>query len=81
MQRCFSLFARDLLPPARRAIARPHAFRRTCATTVGAAELQLGQPLHETHPHLLQAGERTLPPRQPILRVPTTLTAATRGRQ
>lgn len=25
---------------------------------VAAADLQFGQPLHETHPHLLQAGER-----------------------
>lgn len=24
---------------------------------VSAAELQFGQPLHETHPHLLKAGE------------------------
>ena len=27
---------------------------------VSAAELQFGQPLHETHPHLLKAGERKL---------------------
>ena len=26
-------------------------------TSVSAAELQFGQPLHETHPHLLKAGE------------------------
>ena len=26
--------------------------------SVSAAELQFGQPLHETHPHLLKAGER-----------------------
>lgn len=26
--------------------------------TVSAAELQFGQPIHETHPHLLRAGER-----------------------
>lgn len=25
-----------------------------------AAEYQFGQPLHETHPHLLKAGERTV---------------------
>lgn len=29
---------------------------RTYAT-VSAAELQFGQPVHETHPHLLRAGE------------------------
>ena len=28
--------------------------------SVSAAELQFGQPLHETHPHLLKAGERKL---------------------
>ena len=27
-------------------------------SSVSAAELQFGQPLHETHPHLLKAGER-----------------------
>ena len=31
--------------------------RRTYATSVAAAELQFGQPLHETHPHLLSPGE------------------------
>ncbi|KAI9848002.1 MAG: hypothetical protein M1838_000674 [Thelocarpon superellum] len=30
-----------------------------CYATVSAAELQFGQPLHETHPHLLKAGEVT----------------------
>lgn len=28
--------------------------------SISAAELQFGQPLHETHPHLLKAGERKL---------------------
>ncbi|KAK3078159.1 hypothetical protein LTS18_008288, partial [Coniosporium uncinatum] len=28
-------------------------------TQVSAAELQFGQPLHETHPHILNAGELT----------------------
>ncbi|MCJ1443039.1 MAG: hypothetical protein MMC23_003536 [Stictis urceolatum] len=32
---------------------------RSFATEVSAAELQFGQPLHETHPHLLGPGERT----------------------
>lgn len=32
---------------------------RTYAT-VSAAELQFGQPVHETHPHILKAGERKL---------------------
>lgn len=26
---------------------------------VDASQLQFGQPLHETHPHLLASGERT----------------------
>ena len=26
-------------------------------TEVSAAELTFGQPLHETHPHLIEAGE------------------------
>lgn len=31
-------------------------------TSVPAAQLSFGQPLHETHPHLLKAGEgATLP--------------------
>ncbi|KAJ5928315.1 hypothetical protein N7466_007271 [Penicillium verhagenii] len=33
--------------------------RRAYATSVGAAELKFGQPLHETHPHLLSPGELT----------------------
>ena len=33
---------------------------RPNSTVVNAAELRFGQPLHETHPHLLQAGERKL---------------------
>ncbi|KAJ5125689.1 hypothetical protein N7448_005007 [Penicillium atrosanguineum] len=33
--------------------------RRAFATSVGAAELKFGQPLHETHPHLLEPGELT----------------------
>ena len=28
-------------------------------STVSAAELRFGQPVHETHPHLLKAGDRT----------------------
>ena len=33
--------------------------RRALSTVVSAAELQFGQPLHETHPHLLASGELT----------------------
>ena len=32
--------------------------RRPYASAVSAAELQFGQSLHETHPHLLKPGER-----------------------
>ena len=39
------------------ATSRQH---RAYASAVSAAELQFGQILHETHPHLLKAGERTV---------------------
>ncbi|OAX82860.1 hypothetical protein ACJ72_02789 [Emergomyces africanus] len=32
---------------------------RRCYASVSAAELRFGQPLHETHPHILKAGELT----------------------
>jgi intermediate cleaving peptidase 55 len=31
---------------------------RSYATYLAAADLKFGQPLHETHPHLLSRGER-----------------------
>ena len=31
---------------------------RSYATYLAAADLKFGQPLHETHPHLLNPGER-----------------------
>lgn len=34
---------------------------RRCSS-ISAADLQFGQPLHETHPHLLKAGERKFEP-------------------
>jgi hypothetical protein len=47
---------------------RPMAFDSTVNVngrrhyaSVSAAELQFGQPVHETHPHLLRAGECMLP--------------------
>lgn len=43
------------LPTFRSRPALRSAPRRTL---VSAAHLQFGQPLHETHPHLIQAGER-----------------------
>ena len=47
-----------------------HAHHRLLAS-VNAAELSFGQPVHETHPHLLQAGERTV---FPLCLVPISLT-------
>lgn len=49
------LLARPLLPSLNRASA-PTSHPR-CAST-SAANLDFGQPIHETHPHLLKAGER-----------------------
>lgn len=34
------------------------AWRSRTYASVSAAQLQFGQPLHETHPHLLGPGER-----------------------
>lgn len=34
--------------------------RANYSSVVSAAELRFGQPLHETHPHLLMPGEREL---------------------
>lgn len=47
--------ARPLLPSLNRTSA-PTSHPR-CAST-SASDLDFGQPLHETHPHLLKAGER-----------------------
>ncbi|KAK3303405.1 peptidase M24, structural domain-containing protein [Chaetomium strumarium] len=33
--------------------------RRSYATSISAAELEFGQPVHETHPHILKPGEIT----------------------
>lgn len=40
--------------------ARKAAVATRHHSSVSAAELQFGQPLHETHPHLLKAGERKI---------------------
>ncbi|SMR53615.1 unnamed protein product [Zymoseptoria tritici ST99CH_3D1] len=58
---------RRTLPPALRAALRPTpTFRsRPCRLTpskralISAASIQFGQPLHETHPHLIEAGDLT----------------------
>ncbi|KAL3422028.1 metallopeptidase family M24 [Phlyctema vagabunda] len=44
--------------PRRDSRTSPGQSRRQYAT-VSAAEIQFGQPVHETHPHLLRAGEIT----------------------
>ena len=53
-----------LLPRSSRALVRPTASPSSWQPSykrkqTSAAELQFGQPLHETHPHLLRAGELT----------------------
>ncbi|KAI4169741.1 MAG: hypothetical protein LQ343_005482 [Gyalolechia ehrenbergii] len=50
MRNCFGVVRQLKLAP--RISSRPYA-------SVSAAELQFGQPLHETHPHLLRSGELT----------------------
>lgn len=35
-------------------------YPRHAAEAVSAADLQFGQPVHETHPHLLKPGESRL---------------------
>lgn len=53
------LASRVLNHPSRHFLARnPIPLRRTYATSVAAADLKFGQPLHETHPHILEPGER-----------------------
>lgn len=40
--------------------SRPVIFPKQCTRTlVSASEVQFGQPLHETHPHLIAAGDLT----------------------
>lgn len=48
---------RDSHIPSR--LLRPRPPSRRNYACVHASELSFGQPLHETHPHLLKAGERT----------------------
>lgn len=43
-----------------RQLPRYNPLPRSYATSVAAAELKFGQPLHETHPHILSPGERVL---------------------
>ncbi|KAL8940848.1 MAG: hypothetical protein Q9216_002600 [Gyalolechia sp. 2 TL-2023] len=50
----FSLLPARLLPRFRKGACQSRQY-----ASVSAAELQFGQPLHETHPHLLKPGELT----------------------
>ncbi len=55
--KCADNVLKSSLPPIRG--SRP-CFRRNYNTvTVNAADLSFGQPVHETHPHLLRPGELT----------------------
>ncbi|KAK4103232.1 Creatinase/aminopeptidase [Parathielavia hyrcaniae] len=48
--------------PLHSSIIRPlprSTWNRSYATSISAAELDFGQPVHETHPHLLKPGEIT----------------------
>lgn len=57
------------LLPALRSISRPrptfrsrpawHCVSRCSRSIVSAADIQFGQPLHETHPHLIKSGDLT----------------------
>lgn len=58
----------SLRPPLRGLISPSPAFRSRlsfsrsaaqCSPPISAAEVQFGQPLHETHPHLIQPGHIT----------------------
>ena len=56
VQRCSSSF-RPLL--SNRAVSLNRSFLQTRShASISASELQFGQPLHETHPHLLEPCER-----------------------
>ena len=57
------LFRSSSVSPFSRQCQRlPIHGRHGYATAVAAAELQFGQPVHETHPHLLEPGERQCVP-------------------
>lgn len=52
------LLTRPLLSSLRHRTSAPTSQARVVSTA--ASSLEFGQPLHETHPHLLKAGERKL---------------------
>ena len=53
--------------------------RRTYASTVLAGEIQFGQPVHETHPHLLRSGERASTTIYKFLEIPLNRFTVTPG--
>lgn len=46
------------VPIAATAFSRAAPLQSPSYASVSAADLQFGQPVHETHPHLLKPGER-----------------------
>jgi intermediate cleaving peptidase 55 len=44
-------------PPPRRVVASWSRLAARSYATISASDLQFGQPVHETHPHILKAGE------------------------
>ncbi|KLU93039.1 xaa-Pro dipeptidase, partial [Magnaporthiopsis poae ATCC 64411] len=54
-----STYPARLLPQCTSSTPQNISSSRGYATAVSASELQFGQPVHETHPHILEAGELT----------------------
>ena len=70
---------RTAVPIARRADRRVLPLQNRSYASVSAAELQFGQPLHETHPHLLKAGERKYNTQPPCMQLLKLFVAVTPG--
>ena len=67
MQSCVHALNKCIRPVARTSASVARQAHRSGFTeynrsyaSVSASELRFGQPVHETHPHLLEAGERKL---------------------
>ncbi|EMC99691.1 hypothetical protein BAUCODRAFT_63038 [Baudoinia panamericana UAMH 10762] len=62
MSRILSPALRTAIGPRSRVSTRPALLQHGCAAKralVSAADLRFGQPLHETHPHIIAAGDLT----------------------
>ncbi|KAH0264399.1 peptidase M24, partial [Aureobasidium melanogenum] len=60
MRSCRTLLRAVSSPRPALSLTRPSCIPQiSCRTLVSAAELQFGQPLHETHPHLIAPGDLT----------------------